>query len=106
MNWRTPAALAHLMETRDEIRNLLLLAMLQRSDRQDTTGSGELGWVMFERETLRDAVNQRRVGRGLEAATAQDIKALESRAAGHVDYADKLAYYCARLALGYEENDR
>jgi hypothetical protein len=106
MNWRTPAALAHLMDTRDEIRNALLVAMMERPDRQDTTASGELGWVVFERETLRDAVNQRRVGRGLEPATAQDIEALESQAAGHVDYADKLAYYCARLALGYEESER
>jgi hypothetical protein len=103
MTWRTPAALAHLMDTRDEILNALLLAMVERPDRQETTPSGELGWVVFERETLRDAVNKHRTGsRG--PVTLTDIEALESQAAGHVDYAEKLAYSCARLALGYEED--
>jgi hypothetical protein len=83
MTWRTPAALVVLMDTRDQILRALADAMTDRNLRQYRHETGKLGWVLFERDTLRDAVVERRAGRGLEPVTSANIEALEpTRALG------------------------
>ncbi len=60
----------------------------------------EFGWIVFERETMRAAVNVERVRRGLPPVDISVIKKVEQIATGHSDYASKFALYAAELAVG------
>jgi hypothetical protein len=56
--------------------------------------------VFAERALLRDAVNAERARRRLQAITLEDVREVETTAVGHSDYAQKLAWRCAELAVG------
>lgn len=89
----------HLMQVRDRFLSVLVEAMDERDRRPD--------WMAYEREVLTDAVNEvrrceARSDRYGSLVTSEDVRKLEGSAEG-ATYAEKLAFYCARLALGYED---
>lgn len=59
---------------------------------------GELQWIAYERAAMLAAVNAVRDARQAPQVTTKDIETLERRALGS-DYTEKLALYCAELAL-------
>ncbi|GAA1111646.1 hypothetical protein [Nocardiopsis metallicus] len=85
-----------------------LLGLLRReSARRDTRpGFRTCGqetapaWVFAERALLLEAINTERARRALPAVTLQDVRDVEMTALGHIDYAQKLSWRCAELALG------
>ncbi|KOX10169.1 hypothetical protein [Nocardiopsis sp. NRRL B-16309] len=86
------ARLNDLEPMRDRLLRVLHDAMEERPNRTD--------WIEYERDQMTAAVNHARFTRGLQAATADDIRTIEDTAVGHSDYAAKLALRCAELALG------
>lgn len=62
----------------------------------------ECEWVAWERQQMLDAVNAERAKRALPPAGHGAIENADRQAAGHVDYADEVALYCAEIALGIE----
>lgn len=84
----------------------LLLAEIatERDTRQFTVrgpeGKPELGWVTYERNVMRDAVNAERASAGLPPAGLAEILRIERSAIGHCDYVDKFALGCAFLVEG------
>lgn len=92
-----------LMQVRDTMADVLTTAAKHRHKREDVVGTGsytELGWVVYEREQMTNAVNLVRLNRGLPAVTVEDVRSVEHEAEGHADYASKFAFYCAELAIG------
>ncbi|MFE7461749.1 hypothetical protein [Streptomyces sp. NPDC057554] len=85
-----------------------LLGLLRReSARRDTrpgfrTHGQETApaWVFTERALLLEAINTERARRALPAVTLEDVREVEMTALGHADYAQKLSWRCAELALG------
>ncbi len=59
---------------------------------------GELRWVAYERDAMLAAVNAVRKARRVPLVGLKDIETLERRAFG-ADYTEKMALYCAELAL-------
>ncbi|WP_157831590.1 hypothetical protein [Microbacterium hominis] len=87
-----------------EARQRLLTALLEEADlRSSRNGfddeSGELEWVVSERQRMLAEVNGIRRSTGADPVTAEQIKNAERPAIGHSDYATKFALYCAELAL-------
>lgn len=102
---RTLTAVEHddLMQIRDRLLTSLTNAMQQRPRRQETAESGEPGWMVYERYVMTVAVSVERAHRGLPTGTVpQQVRDWEDHAAGHIDYAAKFAYYCARIAYGLD----
>ncbi|MBB5491435.1 hypothetical protein [Nocardiopsis metallicus] len=56
--------------------------------------------MFAERALLLEAINTERARRALPAVTLQDVRDVEMTALGHIDYAQKLSWRCAELALG------
>ncbi|SIO88493.1 hypothetical protein [Nocardiopsis sp. JB363] len=56
--------------------------------------------MFAERALLLEAINTERARRALPAVTLQDVRDVETAAVGHIDYARKLSWRCAELALG------
>lgn len=92
-----------LMAIRDSMLDVLTEAAKHRHKREHVEGTGphaDLGWVVYEREQMTNAVNVARLSRGLPELTVDDIRQVEQIAEGHADYAAKFAFYCAELAMG------
>ncbi|MGN7186967.1 hypothetical protein [Microbacterium enclense] len=82
----------------DLMRTTLADAMAHRDERPDFDPvTGELGWVLFERQAMLVAVNERRASAGLDPVTLGDVERVETSACGHIDYARKFAWGCAEL---------
>lgn len=92
-------------QLRDRFRNVLLAAAKDRNKRdgivQTSTGP-ECEWAEYERGQLLSAVNAERARRSLPAATIEQVRSADYQASGHYDYADKVALYCAEIAMGVE----
>lgn len=86
-----------IMAARARILRVLLTEMALRDSRPGEV-DGLPTWVMYERSALRDVVTDIRREHNRQPVTSRDIAALEERAVGHADYAEKLAFYCAQLA--------
>jgi phosphopantetheine adenylyltransferase len=86
----------------ERFHKILTEAQWERSLRNDWVespdGPSELGWVIFERETMHRAVNQVRGENGLAEISVEHVKRVERMATGHSDYTFKYALYCAELA--------
>lgn len=88
-----------LPKLRDQFLRVLSEAQELRPQKSKRIGD-ELEWVIYEREVMLKAVNAVRLQKNLLIeATMADVKRAESCAAGHVDYSQKFALYCAELAL-------
>lgn len=70
-----------------------------RSDLVDVGGRSELGWVVFERDTMFDAVTRERAKLGKAPVPMKDVERVETMAMGHCDYSSKFALYCAELVV-------
>lgn len=81
-----------------ELRTALVRAQAQRNTRRGVTESGELGWVVYERQVMLDRVNLIRSRRGLGHVEEAAILAAEGQAVGHHDYTQKYAIGCADIA--------
>ncbi|UBV13050.1 hypothetical protein [Mycolicibacterium fortuitum] len=71
-----------------------------RDERVERLPSGELAWMVHEREFMHRLTNTARADRGLAPIGIDCITAVESSASGHTDYAGKFAMYCADLVFG------
>lgn len=58
-------------------------------------------WVVYERQCLLKAINEKREELGLEPIEEKQVLRVEQMACGHTDYASKYTLYCTELALGY-----
>jgi len=92
-------------ENLEALRQVLVTAQAERSKRQEWVASedgtpGELGWVLFEREQMLQAVNDLRTRAGKTPVSAEQVTQAEQRAMGHVDYTTKFAIACADLVAG------
>ncbi|MFA5758912.1 MAG: hypothetical protein WC942_06110 [Clostridia bacterium] len=56
-------------------------------------------WVLYERMSLLDRVNEFRRSNKLPEVGVDNIINAEKKAIGHTDYASKLALYCAEVAV-------
>jgi uncharacterized protein YkwD len=82
-------------------------ATLQRDSRcrpVHTANGPEPGWVVFERQTMLDAVNRIRAEHNLPPVDLAAIERIDNSAAGHIDWMEKFVRRCAALAVG--EDDR
>jgi hypothetical protein len=86
----------------DHFQGVLIEAQKHRDERQDLV-HGELGWVVFERETMFAAVNKKRVEFNLPTITLEHLKRVEAQAVGHTDFTHKFALYCAEISIWVEE---
>lgn len=64
--------------------------------------AADIHWVTSERAAMHAAINTERTLRGLDAVSLEKFMRYERMAVGHTDYSEKLALYCAELALGIE----
>ncbi|MEV7770512.1 hypothetical protein [Kitasatospora sp. NPDC086791] len=92
----TPHQLDQKLALRDRPLNTLTAAQQERAAREYVT-DGELGWVIYERKTMHQAVNAARAERGLTLVPIGAVERVESMASGHYDYSSKFALYCAEL---------
>lgn len=90
----------------DKMLKVLVAAQDHRKERGDMVPSNnprekypEIGWVVYERQVMFDAVNEERKSRGLEPVGMEEVVRVETTATGHVDYTRKFALYCAELVL-------
>jgi hypothetical protein len=94
-----------LFNLRDRFRDVLIEAAKHRNERdgivQTRTGP-ECEWAEYERSQLLAAVNAERSKRRMPLATVEEIRHADYQASGHFDYADKVALYCAEIAMGIE----
>ncbi|MCK2034451.1 hypothetical protein [Microbacterium sp. KSW4-4] len=82
----------------NELHGVLMNAAQERSDRSSFLPvSGELGWVVFERLAMLDAVNRLRARKGRSPVDRERIEFAERRAVGHSDYMLKFAMGAADL---------
>lgn len=90
-----------------QFEEVLLTAAEHRRDRDDLVtrpdGVPECGWVAYERDQMRAAVQAERARRDLPPAPEADIMRAERMATGHCDYVKKFALYCAELAMGFTD---
>lgn len=84
----------------ESFMTILRKAQAERSNRQRFGPTGELEWVVFERETMFMAVHAKRAKMGKRPIGIDMIKRAERSASGHADYSSKFALYCAELAWG------
>jgi hypothetical protein len=91
-----------------KMHDILVQAQDERDQRRDLVESNvpsnrhpEVGWVVYERKVMLDAVNRERKNRQLPGITVEIfVRKVEQLAYGPVDYTDKLALYCAEMSLG------
>lgn len=81
----------------------LRTAQQERDRRMDfvTVGDGsqELGWVIYERERMLEAVNALRRQTNAAPVALEALVRAETIACGHSDYTSKFAIRCADLVL-------
>ena len=65
----------------------------------DADGTQELGWVLFERGRMLDAVNTLRARSNAAPVDLEALVAAETSACGHSDYTSKFAIRCADLVI-------
>lgn len=85
----------------ERIKAALVAAQAARRERNDmveTPNGTELGWIVFERETVWRAVNDERARLGRGPVSLTDLARAESMANGHSDYTKKFALYAAEVA--------
>jgi hypothetical protein len=92
------------MNTFQKMLYTLMKAQDTRKERQEFIVSNnpdekypEIGWVVYERQVMLDAVNHERKQLGLDPRPITDIVKVETQATGHVDYTRKFALYCSEL---------
>jgi hypothetical protein len=78
-----------LIRCRDMVRDALLAEAKHRNKHDD--------WVDRERLAVAIAANNYAQANGLRYVTTPEVEEVESLAVGHVDYADKLAFYVSEL---------
>lgn len=87
----------------DHFKDVLNEATTERSKRPDMVvlegGTGEFGWVLYERAVMRDEVNRLRQEKGLDPVDDDTLLRVEGQASGHIDYVFKYAIGCADLVL-------
>lgn len=96
-----------LLSARDLLRAVLDRATRGRHLRPGVArGRHELEpeWAAYERQVMHDEVNRIRAGQEWAPVPLEAVEAADRSAAGHVDWADKLALRCAELALTEEVN--
>ncbi|WP_143765246.1 hypothetical protein [Catenulispora acidiphila] len=71
----------------------------ERYLRGGVTDSGELEWVVFEREKLLDLVNAELAKFSKSPVDMAAVMLIENSAVGHIDYTQKLAIRAAELVL-------
>ncbi len=90
------------------LKDILVAAQAERAQRQDLVrledGMPELGWVLYERQVMHDAVNALRAERGLGPVDAKAILGAENSACGHADYTLQYALRCADLVVASRES--
>lgn len=74
-------------------------AQKERPARQGVTDTGELEWVVFERDKLLELINLRRSRLNAPAVGMAVVEQIENFAVGHFDYTKKLALGAADLVL-------
>lgn len=88
------------LQLTDQLHRVLREAAQQRDLRGDLDpATGELGWVLFERQQMLGAVNRAREAAGRALVTEDQVRVAAMTATGHIDYAQKFALRCADLAL-------
>jgi hypothetical protein len=95
-------------QTIQEMHSKLVAAQQSRDQRTEFVSSNdssnrhpELGWVVFERQSMFDAVNAKRHVHKLPPINMElFIRKVEQLAVGHCDYTQKIALYCAEMAHG------
>lgn len=80
----------------EKLEKILSDAQAFRNIRNKWIGD-ELEWVMFERQTMFDAVNNGRGILGMSPVSMAQVCKAESNACGHSDYTHKFALYCAEV---------
>lgn len=89
---------------RQHFLSVLTGAAKHRREREtlvEDAGEGSApGWLVFERETMHEAVNAWRAEHNLPPVDISSIVRVERQASGHVDYAVKFSLYCAEIAEG------
>jgi hypothetical protein len=89
------------MVLRDRFRDVLTAATKQRHllvGVITASTSSVYEWVLYERLQMLLAVNAARQERDLPLVMLRDIERMDRLATGHVDWLDKLSFYCAELA--------
>jgi len=77
----------------------------QRDKRQEwvkdpyDNGLSTLGWVLFERDQMFDAVTRERALLGKGPIPMKEVVRVENCAKGHIDYARKYCLYCTELVF-------
>lgn len=92
----------YLLLLRDQLRDELRDASAQRDRRPEVVSTPygpECAWVVYERHRMLGFVNAERTRLGVAPAPMAEVERVERLAAGHSDYADKYALYCAELIL-------
>lgn len=74
-------------------------AQQERPVRQNTTDTGELEWIVFERDKLLELINLRRARISAPPVDMAAVERIENSAVGHSDYTLKLAIRAAELVL-------
>lgn len=85
-----------------EFRAALIAAQAERPNRPDLVtvdGEPEREWVVYERSVMHRRVNAYRARVGLPEVPLAAVVRAEWQSAGHFDYTQKFAFYCAELAL-------
>lgn len=83
----------------DWFRREIAKAQQERPARSGVTASGELEWIVFEREKLLELINAKCGKFGTPAVNMDAVMRVENSAVGHVDYTQKLALGAADLVL-------
>lgn len=77
----------------------LAKAQEERLSRRGVAESGELEWVVFERNRLMELINAERVKLSGEPVDMDAVMRIEQSAVGHFDYTHKLAIGAAELVI-------
>jgi hypothetical protein len=90
-----------------KMKGILTQAQTERNSRDKWVESNnplekhpELGWVVYERQVMFNAVNVERAANGLNPIAMKELVMAETMTTGHSDYTSKFALYCAELAEG------
>jgi hypothetical protein len=94
-----------LRQLRDRFRDLLEKISRERPQRTSlvkTASEMKPAWEVYELNQMFGAVSRERDGRRLPPVKRSGVEQAMDQASGHVDYANKVALYCAEIALGIE----
>ena len=83
----------------DWFRREIAKAQQERTSRLGVTASGELEWVVFERDKLLELINRQLARLGKPQVEMPAVMQIENSAVGHIDYTQKLAIRSAELVL-------